>query len=96
MRVVRSEESGTMKQRDLTVLSLPSKQEELLAETPRSVHKIYSELMLPVLTSVFAASAKGSTGFEIRGNTLKAGSEPLIVIDGVIYEGDLTDINQWI
>ena len=67
--------------------------DRLLAETPRSVQDLL-RANVAGLNVGFAASAKGSTGFEIRGkNTLKAGSEPLIVIDGVIYEGDLTDIN---
>lgn len=84
---------GTMKQRDLTGAIATIKTEELLAETPRSVQDLL-RANVAGLNVGFAASAKGSTGFEIRGkNTLKAGSEPLIVIDGVIYEGDLTDIN---
>ncbi|MFY9598145.1 MAG: carboxypeptidase-like regulatory domain-containing protein, partial [Dysgonamonadaceae bacterium] len=82
---------GTMKQRDLTGAIATIKTEELLAETPRSVQDLL-RANVAGLNVGFAASAKGSTGFEIRGkNTLKAGSEPLIVIDGVIYEGDLTD-----
>lgn len=84
---------GTMKQRDLTGAIATIKTEELLAETPRSVQDLL-RANVAGLNVGFAASAKGSAGFELRGkNTLKAGSEPLIVVDGVIYEGDLTDIN---
>ncbi|SMO62717.1 SusC/RagA family TonB-linked outer membrane protein [Fodinibius sediminis] len=39
-------------------------------------------------------SASGATNFQIRGpNSLTAGSDPLIVLDGVIYRGQLRDIN---
>lgn len=39
-------------------------------------------------------SAAGGGGMEIRGQTsLKANNNPLIVLDGVIYNGSLSDIN---
>ena len=38
--------------------------------------------------------AKGGGDFLIRGKgTLKAGSQPLLVVDGVIYNGELSELN---
>ncbi|MEX2641386.1 MAG: SusC/RagA family TonB-linked outer membrane protein [Balneolales bacterium] len=43
-----------------------------------------------------ATSASGSADFEIRGpNSLSAGTEPLIVLNGVIFRGSLSDINPF-
>ena len=44
--------------------------------------------------SNMATSAKGGGSMEIRGQTsIKALNDPLIVLDGVIYNGELADIN---
>ncbi len=84
---------GTMRQRDLTGAISTIKAEGLKAEVPRSIQDLL-RANAAGLNIGFANSAKGSAGLEIRGvNTLKAGSEPLIVLDGVIFEGALTDIN---
>lgn len=84
---------GTMRQRDLTGAISSIKAEGLKAEVPRSIQDLL-RANAAGLNIGFANSAKGSAGLEIRGvNTLKAGSEPLIVLDGVIFEGALTDIN---
>ena len=38
--------------------------------------------------------AKGNTSMMIRGkSTIAASTDPLIVLDGVIYSGQMTDIN---
>jgi TonB-dependent starch-binding outer membrane protein SusC len=40
------------------------------------------------------ASARGGSSMEIRGpSSLTAGTDPLLVLDGVIYKGSLADIN---
>src|SRR4029078_8543860 len=40
------------------------------------------------------SNAKGDPAMELRGdNSLKTSSSPLIVLDGVIYPGTLSDIN---
>ena len=40
------------------------------------------------------SSAEGGSSLEVRGPTsLSAGTSPLIVLDGVIYQGSLSDIN---
>jgi TonB-linked SusC/RagA family outer membrane protein len=42
----------------------------------------------------FSPSPKGNSQIQIRGsNSLAAGSSPLIVVDGILYTGDLSDIN---
>lgn len=39
-------------------------------------------------------SASGGSSLEVRGaNSLSAGTEPMIVLDGVVYPGNLNDIN---
>ncbi len=84
---------GTMKQRDLTGAIATIKADEMIAESPRSVQDLLRANAAGVSIG-FANSAKGDAGLQVRGKgTLKAGSEPLIVLDGVIYEGALTDIN---
>ena len=84
---------GTMKQKDLTGAISTIKTEALQAESPRSVQDLLRANSAG-LNIGFANSAKGSAGLQVRGkNTLKAGSSPLIVLDGVIFEGDLSDIN---
>ncbi len=41
-----------------------------------------------------STDAAGTADLQIRGkNTLSAGSAPLIVLDGVIYDGSMQDIN---
>jgi TonB-dependent starch-binding outer membrane protein SusC len=49
---------------------------------------------LPGLNVGISTSAKGSSGLEIRGPTsLGTSNTPLIVVDDVIFEGDIADIN---
>ena len=84
---------GTMKQKDLTGAISTIKTEALQTQSPRSIQDLLRGNAAG-LNIGFANSAKGSAGLQVRGkNTLKAGSEPLIVLDGVIFEGELTDIN---
>ncbi|MDD4515831.1 TonB-dependent receptor [Massilibacteroides sp.] len=84
---------GTAKKRDLTGAISNIKTEKLEVEAPRSVQDLL-RANSPGLNITMATDAKGSADLQIRGkNTLKAGSSPLIVLDGVIFEGSLTDIN---
>ncbi|MDX9881183.1 MAG: SusC/RagA family TonB-linked outer membrane protein [Prolixibacteraceae bacterium] len=49
---------------------------------------------LPGINVGISTSAKGTSGLEIRGPTsLGAGNSPLIVVDDVIFNGDIADIN---
>lgn len=84
---------GTAKKRDLTGAISSIKAENLSSQAPRNVHDIL-RANAAGLNIGFATDAKAEADLSIRGqNTLSAGSSPLIVLDGVIYEGSLSDIN---
>ncbi|MGD9772291.1 MAG: TonB-dependent receptor plug domain-containing protein, partial [Parabacteroides sp.] len=86
---------GTARKRDLTGAISSVKAEKLEAEAPRSVQDLLRANTAGLSIS-FAGDAKGSADLQVRGkNTLKAGSSPLIVLDGVIFEGTLADINPF-
>ena len=84
---------GTTKKSDLTGAVSQISSKELEIEKPNDV----SDMLrgnIAGLSVGFSTSAKGTSGFQVRGNTtLTAGSSPLIVLDGTIYNGDISDIN---
>ncbi|NKI25331.1 TonB-dependent receptor [Arenibacter sp. 6A1] len=84
---------GTTKKSDLTGAVSQISTKNLEIEKPNDV----SDLLrgnIAGLSVGFSTSAKGVSGFQVRGNTtLTAGSSPLIVLDGTIYNGDIADIN---
>lgn len=84
---------GTMRKRDLTgsVSSLNSSRFE--KEKNKNLEQILRG-NIPGLNVGISTSAKGNTSIGIRGKrSLSANSSPLIVMDGVIYNGDLSDIS---
>ncbi|WP_233376562.1 SusC/RagA family TonB-linked outer membrane protein [Maribellus sp. CM-23] len=84
---------GTMKKSDLTgsVSSIKSTQVE--NEKPQALQDMLRGNIVGLQVG-FSTDAKGGGSLEIRGdNTLKASSNPLVVLDGVIYQGGLEDIN---
>ncbi|MFA6767220.1 MAG: TonB-dependent receptor [Parabacteroides sp.] len=84
---------GTAKKRDLTGAISSIKTEQLTAEVPRSMQDLM-RANSPGLNVGLTTNAKGDASLQVRGvNTLKAGSSPLIVLDGAIYDGSLADIN---
>lgn len=84
---------GTAKKRDLTGAISTIKTEQLATEAPSSIQDLM-RANSPGLNIGMSTGAKDESSLQIRGkNTLKAGSSPLIVLDGVIYEGSLSDIN---
>jgi len=84
---------GVVKKRDLTGAVASVKSERLENEKPQSVQDILRG-NIAGLSVGFSSLAKGGGDFEIRGdNTLKTSSSPLIVLDGVIYQGGLEDVN---
>lgn len=84
---------GTAKKKDLTGAVSTVRAEKLAAEAPRSVQDILRGGATGLAVGM-STDAKGSSSLQIRGkNTLSAGSSPLIVLDGVIYDGDMQDIN---
>ena len=84
---------GTARRRDLTGAISTIRAESLQAEAPRSIQDML-RANAPGLSIGFGTGASGSAGLLVRGdNTLQANQEPLIVLDGVIWQGALSDIN---
>lgn len=84
---------GTAKKSDLTGAIAQVKAEDLKNYSPSNVSDLL-RTSIPGLNVGYSTSAKGNSSILIRGETtLTAGSSPLIVVDGVIYSGDLSDIN---
>ena len=84
---------GTARKSDLTGAIASIKTEEMETEAPRSIEDLLHASAAGVKIS-FSTDIKGSSSIQIRGkNTLTAGSSPLVVLDGVIFDGSLNDIN---
>ncbi len=84
---------GTMKKKDLTGAIGSIKTDKLEKESPRSVQDLLRGNM-PGLNIGQTKEAQSSASLQIRGQrSLKANNEPLIVVDGVIFFGGLTEIN---
>lgn len=84
---------GTVKKKDLTGAVSQIDATKIANQSPNSVTDLL-RANVPGLNVGFANSPKGVSQLEVRGkNTLTAGSSPLIVVDGMIYNGDLSDIN---
>ena len=84
---------GTAKKKDLTGAISSVKTEVLEKESPRSIQDLL-RANAAGLSIGMSTNAAGTANVQIRGkNTLSAGSSPLYVLDGVIFNGDLSDIN---
>lgn len=84
---------GTARKKDLTGAVSQVSAEKLENENPNAVADILRG-NIAGLNVGYSTSAKGGAGLEVRGRaTLNAGGSPLIVLDGVIYPGQLADIN---
>lgn len=84
---------GLAKKSDLTGSISQVKAESMQNYTPSSVSDLLRN-SIPGMSVGYSVSAKGNSDMMIRGdNTLTAGSSPLIIVDGVIYNGDISDIN---
>ncbi|MEO6547661.1 MAG: SusC/RagA family TonB-linked outer membrane protein [Ferruginibacter sp.] len=85
---------GTQRKKDLTGAITQVKATQLENENPRSVQDMLRG-NAPGLDVGFDPSTKGQSGsLQVRGKgTLTASSDPLIVLDGVIYPGTMADIN---
>ncbi len=84
---------GTVKKSDLT-----GSVENVNAEMYRNQSMTQLTDMLAGTVAGFSAiqgtSAKGGSSMQIRGaNSLNASTEPMIVLDGAIYNGSISDIN---
>ena len=84
---------GTAKKKDLTGAISRVKAENMEVEAPRSVQDLLRASAAGLSISM-STDAAGTADLQVRGkNTLNAGSAPLLVLDGVIYDGSLQDIN---
>jgi TonB-dependent starch-binding outer membrane protein SusC len=84
---------GSVKKRDLTGAVAQIDATKIANQSPNSVTDLL-RANVPGLSVGFSNSPKGVSDLEVRGkNTLTAGSSPLIIVDGMIYNGDLSDVN---
>nr|MBI1231908.1 SusC/RagA family TonB-linked outer membrane protein [Cytophagales bacterium] len=91
---------GTQKKKDLTGAVINVQAEEVMKYKPTSVSEILRSTV-PGLSVGYATNARNVPDFEVRGdNSMKAddnaerrANRPLIVLDGVIFQGDLAEIN---
>lgn len=84
---------GVAKKSDLTGAITQVKADDLNNYRPSNVSELL-RTTIPGLNVGYTTSAKGNNSLLVRGETtLTAGSSPLIVVDGVIFNGDLSDIN---
>lgn len=84
---------GTARKKDLTGAISSVNVAKLQNENPTSVQDAL-RANIPGLSVGVVTSAKPGGSLQIRGtNSLNAGTSPLIVLDGVIYYGALSDIN---
>lgn len=84
---------GIARKSDLTGSISQVKAEDMQKYTPSNVSDLL-RTSIPGMSVGYSTSAKGNSSLMIRGdNTLTAGSSPLIVVDGVIYTGDISDVN---
>jgi TonB-linked SusC/RagA family outer membrane protein len=85
---------GTSTKKDLTGAISQVKATQLENENPRSVQDMLRG-NAPGLNVGFDPSTKGAgAAMQVRGaGSLTASTEPLIVLDGIIYPGTLADIN---
>ncbi|MEN8116399.1 MAG: SusC/RagA family TonB-linked outer membrane protein [Bacteroidota bacterium] len=91
---------GTARKKDLTGSIVNVKAEELEKYAPANVQELLRSAV-PGLKVGYSTSAKNTPDFEVRGdNTIKsdsdderAGNRPLIVLDGIIFNGDIAEIN---
>lgn len=86
---------GTRQRRDVTGAVAQIKASQLENENPQNVQDLLRGNVAGLnISQVNAASAKGGGDLQVRGkSSLSAGTSPLIVLDGVIYQGQLSDIN---
>ena len=84
---------GTRQKKDVTGSVAQVKAERLENENPNSVQDILRGNIAGLNVSS-STSAKGGGSLLVRGkSSINAGTSPLIVLDGVIYQGQLADIN---
>lgn len=84
---------GSVQKKDLTGAVSSVKATQLENENPGTVQDVLRG-NAPGLNITTSTSAKGGGDLQVRGrSSLTAGTSPLIVLDGVIHPGALSDIN---
>jgi TonB-linked SusC/RagA family outer membrane protein len=84
---------GTAKKSDLTGSVSRVEGEAIKIQAPTQVVETLSGTVAGLYANQ-ATSAAGGGSMEIRGpSSLSAGTDPMIVLDGVIYNGSISDIN---
>jgi len=97
---------GTQKKKDLTGSIVNVQAEEVEKYKPSSVSEILRSTV-PGLQVGYATNARGVAGFNVRADASlkadidndgdreeeRAANRPLVVLDGVIFQGDLAEIN---
>lgn len=91
---------GTQKKKDLTGAVINVQAAEVMKYNPTSVSEILRSTV-PGLSVGYATNARNVPEFDVRGdnsmkanaNDERAANRPLIVLDGVIFQGDLAEIN---
>lgn len=84
---------GTMRKKDLTGAVAQIKPANMMKEGISNVQDLL-RTGVPGLNVSVNSSAKGGGSMQIRGQrSLTAGNDPLIVVDNVIFTGELSEIN---
>lgn len=84
---------GTMKKKDLTGAINHVNTDKLAKEKPATLQDILRG-SAPGLNVSISNDAKGGGDLLVRGQrSLKGGNSPLIVLNGMIFQGDLSEIN---
>lgn len=85
---------GSMKKKDLTGSISHVEAGKLANERPTTVQDIIRSSAPGLIVAPSSSDAKETPGFLIRGKrSLKGGESPLIVLNGVVFNGDLSEIN---
>ncbi|MCW3805499.1 SusC/RagA family TonB-linked outer membrane protein [Plebeiibacterium marinum] len=85
---------GTMKKKDLTGSVIQIKPDNVAAEAPNTVQDLLRGV--PGLKVGISTSAKGGGSMQIRGARSVSGtslSDPLLILDGMPFYGELSEIN---
>lgn len=84
---------GTMKKQDLTGAVASIKGDAMEKEQRQTIQDMLRSGVAGLSVGM-ETDAKGNTSMMIRGkSTIAASTDPLLVLDGVIYSGQMTDIN---
>lgn len=86
---------GTMRKKDLTGAIVQVRPDRLANENPKTVQDILRGT--PGLSVGYSADAKGGGSMQIRGqrsvSTGGGHNDPLIILDGMMFYGELSEIN---